>query len=176
MQILRISTIQNQHWPDIEAIQNVCYPPVAQESLAALMSHWRVAPHLCFVAIKEEAIADYLLAHPSPRRAILPLGEVYEGLPNGCDSVFVHDLAILPAMRGYKLATLLVQEVLQVSQNQGYEHFSLISVQGTAKFWQRFGFVANPVGTEYAAAVARFYPGANFSWMEKFTTGNRDHH
>ncbi len=90
---MQISAIQSQHWPDIEAIQNVCYPPASRQSLAALMSHWRVAPHLYFIATREEEIADYLLAHPSPRRAILPLGEVYEGLPNDCDSVFMKDLA-----------------------------------------------------------------------------------
>ena len=164
---IMIRSLQLDDRIGVERVQAECYPLEALESGDSLMSHWRVSPTTCLVAASGDEIIGYLLAHPWPRRMIPPLNKVYEVLPENADSLFLHDLALSPPVRGTGLARKLVERVLDTGERLGMTHASLISVQGSERFWNRFGFVAiDPPSAEYAAAVRVFYPSSEFRVME----------
>lgn len=53
---------------------------------------------------------------------------------------YIHDVAILPEMRGHGLAGICVRQLLDVAREHGYKTTVLISVYGTSEFWGRYGF------------------------------------
>ena len=162
-----IRRIQSADWPGIERIQAESYPHEVLESLESLQSHWHVSESTCLVAEVQGAVVGYILAHPWIRGKIPPLNEIYSSLPANCDSLFIHDLALSPPFRGTGLGDELVHAVFEAGSALGLTHFSLISVQGSAGFWKRFGFVSSPPPSdEYIIAAKRFYPASDFACME----------
>lgn len=113
-------------------------------------------------------VVGYVLAHPWPERTIPPLNKVYASLPPRSDSLFIHDLALSPGARKTGLAQKLAQSVLQSGVELQLTSASLIAVQGSEGFWRRFGFTpCDRLNDDFIAAVRRFYPSSDFSYMQK---------
>lgn len=158
--------IYDEDWSAIAAIQEACYPPAALEAIETLRSHARISPATCLVAYDRERVVGYFLSHPWPRRQLPPLNEVYSVVPPGADTLFLHDLAVLPDERGRGWAAALVDRVLAAGHAAGFRRAELISVQGSQPFWSRWGFVKwEPVPAEYQQAVQRFYPDGGVACM-----------
>lgn len=160
--------ITGSDWPLIMRIQEHCYPPGANETVEALESHWRIAPRLCKVAECDGSVVGYVMAHPWPLGMTPPLNTVYDRVPANSDSLFIHDLAVLPAARGVGAGNALARAAIDAGCVMRMRSAALIAVQGSEPFWARFGFVVAAVPSqEYTAAVRRLYPGGQFSYMQK---------
>ena len=144
-----IRRIQSSDWPSIARIQAESYPREVLESLESLQSHWHVSETTCLVAEVEAAVVGYILAHPWIRGKVPPLNEIYSSLPTNCDSLFIHDLALSPSFRGMRIGDELVHAVFEAGSGLGLTHLSLISVQGSTGFWQRFGFKSSSSLSDY---------------------------
>jgi predicted N-acetyltransferase YhbS len=152
-------------WPAIDCVQRAAFPPSAIESMEALQSIATLAPELCFVAESEGAVAGYVLAHPWIAEDLPRLNEPLKGCPPNADTLFIHDTALLPEMRGCGLARRMVEHLLLAARNAGLKRGSLLSVQGTVEFWKRFGFEARPELTErFRGRVFEFYE-IDFTFM-----------
>jgi GNAT superfamily N-acetyltransferase len=90
---------------------------------------------------KNEGLRGYAISHP-----------ILKGQPPAFDSLlgeipsddqeqqyYIHDVAILPSVRGRGLAAKCVRRLLEVAKL--YKITCLISVYATESFWSRFGFV-----------------------------------
>ena len=162
-----IREIRTGDWPLIAQIQDACYPAEAREQVETLQCHWQVAPQFCFVAETGGKVIAYFFAHPWPKRVPPPIDTHYSEIPKNADSMFIHDLALLPEARGTGLATLLVKHLFEVSSLAGFSHHSLISVQGTLHFWKKLGFSeVNNLPAGYFDALEKYYPGGGFTYME----------
>ncbi|WP_412779352.1 GNAT family N-acetyltransferase [Photobacterium kishitanii] len=53
----------------------------------------------------------------------------------------LHDLAIIPTEQGQGIPKLLIDHLFSVLNTMNYQSVSLISVQDSAKFWQKYGFI-----------------------------------
>lgn len=163
-----IRSIRIDDWASIERIQAESYPRDVLETVEALQSHWRVSPDTCLVAEHGGKVVGYVLAHPWPERTIPPLNKVYASLPPRSDSLFIHDLALSPGARKSGIAEKLARSVLQAGVDLELISGSLIAVQGSEGFWRRFGFTPwDGLNDDFVAAVRRFYPSSDFSYMEK---------
>ena len=62
------------------------------------------------------------------------LGEI----PSDADQYYIHDIAILPKLRGGGLAHECIKKLFVIAKR--YPSTCLISVYGTERFWSQFGF------------------------------------
>ena len=61
------------------------------------------------------------------------------------DTLYLHDMAVLPGMAGQGLARRLLQPLWEQAAAQGLRQSALVSVQGSEGYWQRHGYVAQPL-------------------------------
>ncbi|MGH8047694.1 MAG: GNAT family N-acetyltransferase [Chthoniobacterales bacterium] len=154
---LEIRSIESGDWPGIDRVQRASFPPSAIENMAALRSIVNAAPEFCSVAVSDEAVVGYLLSHPWMADDLPALNEPLRDCADVKDTLFIHDMAIVPSARDGGLASRMVQSMLDHARERELRHAALISVQDTVKFWSRFGFVERPDLTErFRARVAAF--------------------
>jgi predicted N-acetyltransferase YhbS len=145
---IEIRTIQAGDWPGIDVVQHASFPPSAIENMEALRSIVDVAPEFCAVAAGENGVVGYLLSHPWIADDLPALNEPLRDCPDVADTLFIHDMAVLPSVRRDGLASRMVQGAMDRALQTGLRRAALISVQGTTEFWARFGFVERPDLTE----------------------------
>jgi len=92
------------------------------------------------------AIAGYLIAHPWRHEAPPPLGGMIHAIPADADSIYLHDLALLPAARGTGSGGTATRMVLELAAAAGFRDVFLLAVGGADAFWASRGFapVADP--------------------------------
>ena len=152
-----IRVIRDPDWPAIDRIQRECFPPSAIESREVLQSIARHSPETCLLAEASEPLG-YVLAHPWTPDDLPPLHANLPAIPADASSLFFHDLAVTPAARGAGLARRLVEELLATACRRGLTHGSLLSVQDSRQFWERYGFQERPDLTEcFRETVGRLY-------------------
>lgn len=132
--------------PAVLAVQQQCYPPALIESAAALASRLALAPALCWVATRGDALAAYLFTHPWPRDSLpaldAPLAAACVQWPADELTWFVHDMAVAPAGRGGGLARRLYEAARAAAATAGLRSSRLIAVQAAAAWWERLGYAA----------------------------------
>lgn len=152
-----IRPVRDDDWPAIDIIQRACFPATAIESREALQSIAHHSPESCLLAETDRPLA-YVLAHPWVPDDLPPIQADLPGIPEGASSLFFHDLAVSPEARGTGLANRLVEELLAWARRHGMPYGSLIAVQGSSRFWERYGFQARPELTErFRPTVAQYY-------------------
>lgn len=137
---MKISPITSSHWQQIEQIQHIAYGDDFPESIAVLKSKVAASPQTCFVCIDDQQhIVGYLISHPYHKGSTPKLHEISSVI----DSIHLHlhDLAITPTAQGQGLPKLLINHLFAVLNTMNYQSVSLISVQDSAKFWQKCGFI-----------------------------------
>lgn len=108
-------------------------------------------PQGCFALAAGEAVQGYLVAYPWPIGAIPPLDSLLGALPDSRETWYLHDLALLPGLRGQGHARPIVERLAAEARDQGAERIALVSVNASMPFWQGLGF--EPVAGD--AALAR---------------------
>jgi len=157
MSVPVLRTIPDDDWPAIDRIQRASFPATAVESQEVLRSIALHAPEFCLLAETDVPLA-YVLAHPWRPDDLPPIQARLPGLPSGATSLFFHDLAVTPDARGAGLAQRLVEELLAWARRRELTGGSLVSVQDSRRFWERYGFEARPDLTErFRDTVAQFY-------------------
>jgi ribosomal protein S18 acetylase RimI-like enzyme len=94
----------------------------------------------CLVFHASENIAGYVISHPW--RAMDPpaLNSRLGMLPGHPETYYVHDVALLPELRGVGAATLAVALMLAQAGKEKLATVSLVAVHDSAGFWGRHGF------------------------------------
>ncbi len=161
---LVVRTVGEHDWPSIEGMQRECFPAGALEDREILRSLWTHSPGSCLIA-EEDGPLGYLLAHPWPADDFPPAKAVLPEIPPGAASLFIHDLAVIPRARGRQVGRRLVDEVLGWARGQGLGRSSLVSVQGSGRFWEQFGFRPRADLTARFAEVFRASYGLEIVFM-----------
>ncbi|MFT4196039.1 GNAT family N-acetyltransferase [Ottowia sp.] len=134
--------------PAVARVQAACYAPALMES-AALYARRLASPAHCSLGVPDGGgvLLAYLAACWSVRGAATPLHG--EFTPHAhADTLYLHDMAVLPTHAGRGLAQALLAAAWRAAQARGVRRAALVSVQGTAAFWRRQGFepATAPVG------------------------------
>ncbi|EKO3454205.1 GNAT family N-acetyltransferase [Vibrio fluvialis] len=135
-----ITNIDDAMWPGILAVQHEMYTEVAPEKLAVLQSKWRQSPQSCFVFRTGDKVDAYVIAH-TWNRAQPP--KLHKELPSDCagETLFLHDLAVSNRVAGRGIGSRLVKRIVDVGAILNCAEIRLVSVQESAAFWHRHGFI-----------------------------------
>lgn len=133
------------------------------EARACFAERLALFPQGCFALAHGDAVRGYLIAYPWPAGAIPPLDSLLGGLPEARGSVYLHDLALHPAMRGQGHARPVVEHLAQAARTWGATTLALVSVNDSVAFWQGMGFA--PVAGDAAMARKLASYGGDSTYM-----------
>lgn len=141
---MKIRQIREDDWAAIVAIENAAYTDIAPESKDTLRSRVLLSPETCFLAVNDDdAVLGCCFAHRWVSQGAPALHEVVQTLPES-KNLYLHDLAVAPEARGLGVASLLCRELLARAGQKRFLSITLVSVQNSADFWKKFGFVEVP--------------------------------
>jgi len=130
------------------------------EDEAVFADRLQIHPEGCRVIEADGAIAAYIMSHPW--RAFSPpqLNSVLGCLPEAPDTYYIHDIALLPQLRGTGAAAAVVEDVAEHAGRLGLPTLSLVAVNGSAGFWRSRGF--RQIEDPALAATLASYGGGVF--------------
>ncbi|MEO6871446.1 MAG: GNAT family N-acetyltransferase [Chthoniobacterales bacterium] len=100
-----------------------------------------VFPAGCFsLGGKNGHLLGYLIAYPWLRESAPVLNGRIEAIPPNADLIYLHDLALLPEVRGLGKARAIVEQLVISVRAEGWPALGLVAVNNAASFWMRQGF------------------------------------
>ncbi|KAL8958270.1 MAG: hypothetical protein Q9193_004641 [Seirophora villosa] len=134
---------------DIESLVRVANKihPDLPESDQVFAERVTLFPAGCLALVEDDGGGDelcgYVISHPIRCRQPPALDSLLGEIASDADQYYIHDLAILPEVRGRGLAQQCMEKLFAIAKR--YMTTSIISVYGTATFWGRFGFVVEEI-------------------------------
>jgi ribosomal protein S18 acetylase RimI-like enzyme len=120
---------------DIAAAVHPAFP----EHAAVFAERLRLCPQGCHVLEREGAIAGYVISHPWTD-APPALDTLLARLPDRPSTYYIHDLALLPAVRGNGAANAIVALLTDHARREKFATVSLVAVNNSERFWRKHGF------------------------------------
>ena len=156
---------------DLLAVQLACYGEGFVES-GEVFARRLASPANCSVVLERGGtVCAYLAAYRSVRGKVTPLhGDFEPPVGTAPDTLYLHDMAVLPALAGRGLARALLEPLWRQAQARGLRQSALVSVQGSQGFWERHGYAAQPLHdavqrkrlAAYGAGAVYMVRGLNF--------------
>ncbi|KAH7304237.1 acyl-CoA N-acyltransferase [Stachybotrys elegans] len=158
---------------DIEGLVKVAdnVHPDLPESDDVFQERIILFPEGCLILTGDDGeVCGYAISHPIRHEEPPSLDKLLREIPPEANQYYIHDLAILPKMRGKGLAAEALRILLQVAE--AYPSACLISVYGTTSFWSKFGFTAEPISDALTKKLEEYGEDATFmSRTRKGTSG-----
>ena len=85
----------------------------------------------------------YCLAHPWRGLQPPPLNTLLGAIPHAADTLYLHDLALLPAARGTGAGTAAIAILLGHAVALQLQRCCLVAVNGSIPYWSRAGFTVS---------------------------------
>ena len=126
--------------PQIHRLEAATYLPSLHESDEAFLRIIDLFPDGAVGVFDADELCAYAFAVPLRAGSILELRAPLRELPHDADMFYIHDVAVGERHRGRGFATRLVEAMLDLARARRLRTSELVSVQGSAPFWQRFGF------------------------------------
>lgn len=117
-------------------------------------------PRGCRAFAGGERLLGYAIAHPWRLFSVPPLDGMLAVLPAEPDCLFIHDVALLPAVRGAGASLEYLDYAAGLARALGLPALALVSVYGTHALWGRHGF-KDDCGAA-AAKLAAYGRGARY--------------
>ncbi len=121
------------------AVAAVVHPafPERREVFAERLS---LFPEGCLVlGAPGGGVAGYAVSHPWHDGRPVPLDTLLVAMPVSANR-YIHDVAIMPGMRGGGFAGQVVGRIVKDAYRAGATTVSLVAVSGSGPFWERHGF------------------------------------
>ena len=129
---------------DLLAVQLACYGEGFVES-GDVFARRLASPANCSLVLERGGqVCAYLAAYRSVRGKVTPLHGDFEPVAQP-DTLYLHDMAVLPSHAGQGLAGELLQPLWAQAASQGLQHSALVSVQGSQAYWERHGYGLQPL-------------------------------
>lgn len=148
---------------DIDAITGLAkiIHPAFPERPEVFAEKLSLFPSGCYVLVRHEEVIGYGLSHPWNLNCIPPLDSFLKGIPRDADCLYVHDVAVLPEVRGHGSAERYIDLMEECACKIGVDLLVLVSVYNTKPLWAQYGFeVAN--GTELDMKLRSYGPTAKY--------------
>lgn len=140
------------HWRpmtlrDLPAVHVVAHQvhPSYFERLEVFAERLLLHPAGCHVLVQYVggAVSDvigYVLSHPWVFGDPPALNSLLSALPEHPDTLYLHDLALLPTARGTGAGAIVVAQLREHAKSFGWSRMSLVAVNESLPFWRRQGF------------------------------------
>ena len=121
-------------------------------------------PAGCFVLQTAEDLEGYLVAYPWRAEAAPTLNTLIEAIPAEAAVLYLHDLALTPAVRGQGWSKPAVAAVVDLARADHWPAVALVAVNDAVDFWRGHGFEVRET-PEMAAKLASY--GADARYMTR---------
>jgi len=122
---------------EINRIADLVHPTLP-EPIEVFAERLRLFPEGCLSL--GDPPKGYAFFHPWIKGEAPTLGSLLRELPANPDAMHLHDIAVLPEMRGSKVSSKAVAAAERSAKSMGIRTLQLVSVYGTHVLWERFGF------------------------------------
>ncbi len=161
-----VRLIEPSDWPEVDRIQRSAFLPEAVEDIETIKRLGELSPETCYLAVADEPVG-YIISHPWVADELPPLNTMLPEIPAGATTFFIHDLALHPSWRGRGVAQALLASAFERARALGLVDASLLSIQGSAGFWKRMGFVERPDLSDKVGPVLNQFLKTEFVFMTK---------
>jgi ribosomal protein S18 acetylase RimI-like enzyme len=144
--------------PPVMAIAEKVHPAFPEDA-GVFAERLRLYAAGCLVFRQGAAIGGYVISHPWRPMDPPALNSRLGALPRDPETYYVHDIALLPELRGAGAAALAVAQVLARAGREKLATVSLVAVNNSAAFWGRHGFRRITFDEIRDAALARKLSG-----------------
>ena len=114
------------------------------EDPAVIVDRLAIYPSGCFVLDDGGTLKGYMVSHPWVRDILPPLNATLGSVPAAPDCYYLHDLALLEAVRGQGHALAAVDLVIRRARAARLDTILLMAVGGAHGFWEHVGFEPDP--------------------------------
>lgn len=161
----------------VDAIARAVHPGFPEDA-AVFAERLGFCPPGCAVAEDADGRpVGYGIAYPFPLGRTPDLDVLLGRPPEGCDALYVHDVALLPPARGAGLGRAFLARADAAARSLGLGWTALTAVYDAARYWSALGFraVEDPA-PELARRLASYGPGARYMtrWVPPAPTGPGD--
>ena len=118
-------------------------------------------PAGCFVLQMPDGLEGYLVAYPWIGGAAPRLNTLIEAIPPDADVLYLHDLALTPAVRGQGWSKPAVTAVVDLAKAGGWATIALVAVNDAVDFWRGHGFEVKQT-PEMAGKLASYGSDARY--------------
>jgi predicted N-acetyltransferase YhbS len=137
----------------VHALEAEAYDAPLHVSDAAFVALIDRFPDGAIGAFDEDGLCGFIFGVPLRSGTTLDLVAPLAEVPEGADVFYVHDIAVAGRSRAVGLGRALAERLLDVARANGFTRAELVSVQGSAPFWEKLGFRAEHT-FEYAPGAA----------------------
>ena len=133
------------HLPGLAAVQQVCYGAALVEPTAVFAQRLHSPANASWAVVtraQPTQVLAYLAAYQSQRGKVTPLHGDFAPVATP-DTLYLHDMAVLPQHHGQGLARALLAQLLHSARQRGLRHSALVSVQDSQAYWQRQGYAVH---------------------------------
>jgi ribosomal protein S18 acetylase RimI-like enzyme len=120
----------------------------------------RLFPEGCLILSQGSRVLGYAVSHPIRHAQPPALDSLLGEIPADTDQYYIHDVAVLPEVRGQGHAEEGIRKLLDVGSR--FASTCLVSVYGTGSFWCRFGFRDGEVDDALKEKLRNYGDGAVF--------------
>ena len=124
---------------DVKAIADVVHLDFPEDELV-FAERRSLYPSGCAVLVAGRRVLGYCLSHPWLTGHVPPLNSLLRELPERPDTLYIHDVALLPQARGQNAVPPQLERLELLARLAGYRHLTLTAVGNSARFWMKNGF------------------------------------
>jgi ribosomal protein S18 acetylase RimI-like enzyme len=126
--------------PSIRALEAEAYVESLLVSDEAFLRLIHLFPAGAIGAFDADGLCGFIFGLPLTAGTTLDLREPLDRIPEGADTFYVHDIAVARRCRGRGVGRSLATRLLEVARAGRFTRAELVSVQGSAPFWEKLGF------------------------------------
>jgi GNAT superfamily N-acetyltransferase len=129
-------------WFDLASVSSVAKQvhPGFFETDAVLAEKRALYPNGAYLLELSGRPVGYVLSHPWRKNTVPQLNQMLGAIPDTADTFYLHDLALLPAVRRIGAAGYIIEALSKHAQVKGFAEMSLVAVNNSVPFWERHGF------------------------------------
>jgi hypothetical protein len=141
--------------PEIDRIAKIIHPdlPERAETFAEKLA---LSALTCLVVCDGINIRGYAIAYPWRMNDMPPLDTLFGKLPAEASVLFIHDVALLPSVRGLGLVERLLAILSAAGRKLNLEQMTLAAVYGSEDAWFRYGFRRSPMCEKLVAQSSSY--------------------
>jgi ribosomal protein S18 acetylase RimI-like enzyme len=125
--------------PSVLAVAAQVHPGYPEDE-AVFSERLALSAQGCLCLEETGRVGGYVVSHPWLLGQVPALNSLLGALPDSADTYYIHDLALLPQLRGSGAANEIVAQLVQHARGAGFASMALAAVNGSAGFWRRHGF------------------------------------
>lgn len=146
---------------DLDAVMGIAavVHPSYPERREVFAERLALFPDGCLIAVVEGTLAGYAVTHPAVVGRPPGLDTLLGELPADADCLYLHDVALLPAVQGRRLGEAAFARIRAAASEAGLATLALIATPAARPYWLRHGFTPVAHDRELEAKLATYGDG-----------------